>query len=457
LATITYPVWTVTDDSGNVVTGATVTVTSVKDKAGTDISTPGATVNQSGANVSIDYDAETKGDAWVVLAVSKSATTFTGLNAAPAFYLTHDPSRVQNIPASGTVITAGTGTGQLSVSGGVGQANVVQVNGTAVTTSDGTAQAGASTTITLASADAAGTNAYVREKIRIVAGTGIGQSRIVTAYNSATKVATVDRAWDTTPDSTSQYTLGDTADAYSLTNQTANLPADVQTIKMQAVTATAGFSYDAQTTAQGTIASNLNATVSSRLATAGYTAPDNADIVTALADLVTLLGRTDPTTALTAIQTAATAIKAKTDALPADPASATNVTASTTAVNAHTDTAVSPLATSATQTTILNRLGAFTGSGINTVLGFFKALLRKDAALTPSDVGGTFDNTTDSNEAIRDRGDAAWTTGSGGAGGTDVNVVSVAGVAVTSDTAAALTSVTAGKLNVNPAATGSLT
>ena len=60
---------------------------------------------------------------------------------------------------------------------------------------------------------------------------------------------------------------------------------------------------------------------------------------------------------------------------------------------------------------IRDRIGAFTGSGVNTVLGFFKSLLSKTAS-TPSDVGGTFDPATDSTEAIRDRGDAAWTTGS---------------------------------------------
>ena len=59
------------------------------------------------------------------------------------------------------------------------------------------------------------------------------------------------------------------------------------------------------------------------------------------------------------------------------------------------------LATSANQTTILNRIGAFTGSGVNTVLGFFKALFRSDAS-APSDVGGTFDPTTDSTQAVRD-------------------------------------------------------
>jgi hypothetical protein len=69
-------------------------------------------------------------------------------------------------------------------------------------------------------------------------------------------------------------------------------------------------------------------------------------------------------------------------------------------------------ATAANQTTILNRLGAFTGSGVNTVLGFFKGLLSKTAS-TPSDVGGTFDPATDSTEAVRDRGDSAWITATG--------------------------------------------
>ena len=64
--------------------------------------------------------------------------------------------------------------------------------------------------------------------------------------------------------------------------------------------------------------------------------------------------------------------------------------------------------------TILLRIGAFAGSGVNTILGFLRALMRKDVSITtPSDVGGTYDHTTDSNEALRDRGDAAWTTATG--------------------------------------------
>ncbi len=55
-------------------------------------------------------------------------------------------------------------------------------------------------------------------------------------------------------------------------------------------------------------------------------------------------------------------------------------------------------------TTLLGRIGAWTGSGINTVLGAFRALMAKANALTPTDIstGTTFDNTTDSVEAIAD-------------------------------------------------------
>lgn len=63
----------------------------------------------------------------------------------------------------------------------------------------------------------------------------------------------------------------------------------------------------------------------------------------------------------------------------------------------------SGLATSANQTTILNRLGSFTGSGFNTILGFLQAIMRSDAT-TPSDVGGTYDDATDSLQAIADSG-----------------------------------------------------
>lgn len=66
----------------------------------------------------------------------------------------------------------------------------------------------------------------------------------------------------------------------------------------------------------------------------------------------------------------------------------------------------SGLATSANQTTILNRIGAFSGTGLNTILGFLRAMAAKASSLTPSDLssGTTYDNTTDSLEAQADAG-----------------------------------------------------
>jgi hypothetical protein len=71
----------------------------------------------------------------------------------------------------------------------------------------------------------------------------------------------------------------------------------------------------------------------------------------------------------------------------------------------------------ANQTTILNRIGAFTGAGINTILGFLKVIFSSAAGATPTDMGGTGTAANNSLQAIRTRGDLAWTTGSGGGGG----------------------------------------
>lgn len=56
------------------------------------------------------------------------------------------------------------------------------------------------------------------------------------------------------------------------------------------------------TTARAAKLDDLDATISSRLAASSYVAPDNADIVTSLNDLVSLLARTDPATAVNAIK-----------------------------------------------------------------------------------------------------------------------------------------------------------
>lgn len=71
----------------------------------------------------------------------------------------------------------------------------------------GTAQAGAATTITLASNFPAVDDLYNTNEIEIIQGTGIGQVRTISDYVGSTKVATVSTAWTTTPDSTSVYAI----------------------------------------------------------------------------------------------------------------------------------------------------------------------------------------------------------------------------------------------------------
>lgn len=72
-----------------------------------------------------------------------------------------------------------------------------------------TATAGAASAITLAAGAAAVDDTYNGLSIVITAGTGVGQSRVISDYVGATKVATVSVAWVTPPDVTSVYSIRD--------------------------------------------------------------------------------------------------------------------------------------------------------------------------------------------------------------------------------------------------------
>jgi hypothetical protein len=71
----------------------------------------------------------------------------------------------------------------------------------------GTADAGTADSITLALGASATDGAYVGMPIVTTAGTGSGQTRVISAYDGATLVATVTPAWDTTPDATTEYEI----------------------------------------------------------------------------------------------------------------------------------------------------------------------------------------------------------------------------------------------------------
>jgi hypothetical protein len=75
------------------------------------------------------------------------------------------------------------------------------------TSASGTAQAGAASTITLAATASAADGFYAGYGIRITAGPGVGQVRIISGYAGATRVATISNAWTTQPTSTSTYEI----------------------------------------------------------------------------------------------------------------------------------------------------------------------------------------------------------------------------------------------------------
>ncbi len=78
-------------------------------------------------------------------------------------------------------------------------------------TNSGTAQAGASTTITLASGASAVNDIYNGQLIATTGGVGPDQANRITDYVGSTRVATVLATWVTTPDNTTTYEV--TADA----------------------------------------------------------------------------------------------------------------------------------------------------------------------------------------------------------------------------------------------------
>jgi hypothetical protein len=71
----------------------------------------------------------------------------------------------------------------------------------------GTATAGAASAITFPAAAAATDDIYNGLRIKITQGTGIGQERVISDYDGATKVATVSTAWGVTPDNTSVFSV----------------------------------------------------------------------------------------------------------------------------------------------------------------------------------------------------------------------------------------------------------
>lgn len=127
---------------------------------------------------------------------------------------------------------------------------------------NGTAQAGAAGSITLASGASSTDDLYKGLIVKIYGGTGVGQARTLTAYNGTTKVATVAWNWTTNPDSTSTYAIVVSG------NPSINSSLQVSTTASDPWGTALPGAYGAGT-AGNILGNNLNATVSSRLASSG--------------------------------------------------------------------------------------------------------------------------------------------------------------------------------------------
>lgn len=115
---------------------------------------------------------------------------------------------VAGATGSGMLLSAAAGSALTLTPGGAGNPSINETaNGVLGVIRLNTAQAGAAGSITLDAAASAVDDFYNNVSIVVVGGTGAGQSRSITDYVGATKVATIDSNWATNPDNTSVFLL----------------------------------------------------------------------------------------------------------------------------------------------------------------------------------------------------------------------------------------------------------
>ena len=122
-----------------------------------------------------------------------------------------------------------------------------------------------STTAVLGSEASSVDDLYNNGIISIVSGTGSGQFRDISDYTGSTKTVTVSTSWSVTPDSTSGYAVIPSGAQVDTNTSSAPTAAENAAAVWDAVRASHA--------ASGSFGEVLDATVSSRLADADYTAP----------------------------------------------------------------------------------------------------------------------------------------------------------------------------------------
>lgn len=108
----------------------------------------------------------------------------------------------------------------------------------------GTAQGGTGTSITLDTGASSTDNIYNGNLISITSGTGAGQSRTIIAYNGATKVASVDKAWSVVPDLTSMFSIFANTTATTFSDQGVAQAGTANTITLASTASTTNNVYN---------------------------------------------------------------------------------------------------------------------------------------------------------------------------------------------------------------------
>ena len=253
----------------------------------------------------------------------------------------------------------------------------------------GTAQAGTVSSITLDAGASSVDNFYRGLCVYITGGTGAGQVGIITGYVGSTKVATTSPQWRTNPDSTSVFALMPTGGVNvemwrtgTLNNVQSGRPDVYVGAMANDVVTAAAIATDAITSAE----------------LASSAVNEIRDAI--LSDSTSFAGAS------------VAAIKAKTDNLPSDPADASDIAALFTALTSHGDSAW----TTANVAAALSDWDVTFTDHKSFITSFARVLLRKDAAVAAdlagflsfivnADTGsgaGSYDNTTDSVQAIAD-------------------------------------------------------
>jgi len=293
-----------------------------------------------------------------------------------------------------------------------------------------TAQAGAAGSITLDASASATTDFYKGSWIFLTGGTGVGQTRLCTAYNGTSKVATITPNWATNPDATSTFAVLPAAGVDLELIANAAVSTSTAQLGVNAVQA-GGTAWGSGAITAAAIASN--AITSAKIASGAITSTGIAASAIGASQLASgaITNAKFAAGAIDAAAIAADAIGAS--ELAAD--AATEIGTAVWATAARTLTAATNI-TSTGGTTVPQtgdsyaRLGAPAGASVSAdvaavktdtgniltkLLKYVQLMVRKDSAIATDNAteltainanggsgAGSFDNTTDSEQAIRD-------------------------------------------------------